>query len=501
LENISLIGGKKSTDHNVYHCKSGSQQEAAGMRQFLFTVQWLLLAGVAQAAGELQKPNILLILSDDQGYADVGVQGCKDFATPHLDSIARNGVRLTNGYVSAPQCAPSRCGLLTGRYQQRFGYEYNNDAPGTGLPLTEKTIADRLKAAGYATGIVGKWHLGKEEPFHPLNRGFAEFYGFLGGGHKYLAPVSRAAKEREKDLWRNREPAQQTNYLTDQFGDEAVGFVERHAKEPWFLYLAFNAPHVPNEATPEYLARVAGITNETRRIYAAKVTALDDNVGRVLAKLRETGQEERTLIVFLSDNGAPLGHANGGCNAPFSGQKGDTLEGGIRIPFFVQWRGVLPAGRVFDDPVISLDLAPTFLAAAGVPAAADMRLDGVNILPALRGQAPLAPRPLYWRFNFPPNQEPFYKTAIREGDWKWVKSWERTDGTRKKAPGTPKLINLSADLTEANDLTAAEPQRASGLKKQWDAWNDELMRPFDGTQKARDPKRGRKAERNPNQDE
>ena len=452
-------------------------------------------------AGEVtRKPNILLILSDDQGYADVGVQGCRDFATPHLDSIARNGVRLTNGYVSAPQCAPSRCGLLTGRYQQRFGYEYNNDSLGVGLPLTEKTIADRLKAAGYATGIVGKWHLGKEEPFHPLNRGFSEFFGFLGGGHKYLAPTSRAAKEREKDLWRNREPVQHTKYLTDMFGDEAVAFVDRHAKEPWFLYLAFNAPHVPNEAAPEYLARVSGITNETRRIYAAKVTALDDNVGRVLAKLRETGQEERTLIVFLSDNGAPLGHANGGCNAPFSGQKGDTLEGGIRIPFFVQWKGRLPAAKVFDDPVISLDLAPTFLAAAGVPVSADMKPDGVNILPALQGQAPLAVRSLYWRFNFPPNQERFYKLAIREGDWKWVKNWERTGDTNKKEPGTPKLINLPADLTEAKDLTAAEPKRAEILKNRWDAWNSELMPPFNGEQKTRDPKRIRKGDQNPNAD-
>ena len=439
------------------------------------------------------RPNILLILSDDQGFADAGVQGCRDFATPHLDSIARGGLRFTSGYVSAPQCAPSRCGLLTGRYQQHFGYEYNNAAPGAGLPLSETTLADRLKAAGYATGAIGKWHLGTEAPFHPLNRGFTEFFGFLGGGHHYLAPTTRAAKLRDlKDLWRNREPVEHTKYLTDMFGDEAVAFVGRHAAEPWFLYLAFNAPHVPQEATPEYLARVAGITNETRRIYAAKVIALDDNVGRVLAKLRETGQEERTLIVFLSDNGAPLGHANGGCNDPFSGQKGDTLEGGIRIPFFVQWKGVLPAGKTFDEPVISLDLVPTFLAAAGVAAPADAKLDGVNLLPALLGRAPLAPRPLFWRFNFPPAQEKFFKMAIREDDWKVVKCWERTE--EGKEPGTPKLIHLPDDVKEARDRTAAEPQRAAALQQRWDAWNRTLMAPFGGTPKTRDAKRAQRSD-------
>ena len=469
-------------------------------RRIPLALLYLFFAGTLHVANAQQRPNILLILSDDQGYADVGAQGCKDFATPHLDSIARNGVRLTNGYVSAPQCAPSRCGLLTGRYQQRFGYEYNNDAAGAGLPLTETTIADRLKGAGYATGIIGKWHLGKEEPFHPLNRGFTEFYGFLGGGHKYLAPTSRAAKEREKDLWRNREPVQHTKYLTDMFGDEAVAFVDRHSKEPWFLYLAFNAPHVPNEATPEYLARVANITNDTRRVYAAKVTALDDNVGRVLAKLRETGQDGHTLIVFLSDNGAPLGHANGGCNAPFSGQKGDTLEGGIRIPFFVQWKGVLPAAKVFDGPVISLDLAPTFLAAAGVPVPADAKLDGVNILPALEGQAPIASRPLFWRFNFPPNQEQFFKMAIREDDWKLVKCWER-DAEGKHAAGSPKLIHLPDDFAEAKDKTSAEQPRAATLKEQWDAWNSGLMAPFNGALRDKTPKRVKKLERNQPQDE
>jgi arylsulfatase A-like enzyme len=460
------------------------------MKTLLLILVTLLPLATLHAADSTKpaRPNLLLILSDDQGYGDTGATGCKDFATPHLDSIARNGVRCTSGYVSAPQCAPSRCGLLTGRYQNRFGYEFNNDNPGIGLPLSETTLADRLKTAGYVTGAIGKWHLGDEEPFHPLNRGFSEFFGFLGGGHTYLAPAGKAAQANRSKLLRGREPVPHTKYLTDHFGDEAAAFVERHAGEPWFLYLAFNAPHSPVQATPEYLARVAGITNETRRTYAAMVTALDDNIGRVLTKLRATGQEERTLIVFLSDNGGPLGNAwNGSDNAPFSGQKGDTLEGGIRVPFFAQWKGVLPAGKVFDAPVISLDLAPTLLAAAGVTPAAEAKLDGMNLLPAWKGEAALPERALFWRFNFPPGREELYKTAIREGDWKLVKSWERAASGQRSA-GTPKLIDLSKDITETSDQSAAQPDRAAALRGKWERWNEGLAEPFGGQERVKERK-------------
>jgi arylsulfatase A-like enzyme len=439
--------------------------------------------GVAATA---PRPNILLILSDDQGYGDVGVHGLKEFATPHLDSIARNGVLCTDAYVSAPQCAPARCGILTGRYQQRFGYEYNNDSPGIGLPLGERTIADRLKGNGYVTGLVGKWHLGKEDAFHPLERGFTEFYGFLGGGHTYLArPAGKAAPRSE--LMRNREPVPHTKYLTDQFGDEAVAFVERHAAAPWFLFLSFNAPHSPVQATPEYLARVPDIANPKRRTYAAMVTAMDDNIGRVLAKLRATRQEERTLVIFLSDNGGPLGSAwNGSSNLPFRGQKGDTFEGGIRVPFFAQWKGVLPAGQRFTPPVISLDLVPTILAAAGVVAAEDApALDGVNLLPAWKGEAALAARALYWRFNFPPARETLYKSAMREGDWKLVKSWERTAGGEPQ-PSVLKLINLAEDPGETRDRMATDAERARSLQNKWDAWNAGLAEPFGGAPRDKD---------------
>lgn len=463
------------------------------MKSRLIVLAVLALTNSSAFAAEACKPNILLILSDDQGYGDVGVQGCKDFATPHLDSIAHNGIRCTSGYVSAPQCAPSRCGLLTGRYQQRFGYEFNNENPGIGLPLTETTLADRLKAAGYATGAIGKWHLGDEEKFHPLHRGFCEFFGFLGGGHAYLAPAAKAAQVNRSKLLRNRDPVPHTKYITDLFGDEAVSFIERHAAEPWFLYLAFNAPHSPTQPTPEYLARVPGIADPKRRDYAAVVTALDDNVGRVLAKLRALGLEENTLVVFLSDNGGPLGNAwNGASNAPFSGQKGDTLEGGIRVPFFAQWKGVLPAGAVFEPPVISLDLAPTFLAVAGAPASADAKLDGVNLLPAWKGEAALAARPLYWRFNFPPGRDELFKKAIREGDWKYVKSWDRSANGQRSA-SEPKLIDLSKDLAETQDQSVAEAARVSVMKAKWDAWNQELAEPFGGRAREKERRKDKKS--------
>jgi arylsulfatase A-like enzyme len=413
------------------------------------------------------------VLADDLGYADVSFNGGKDIVTPHIDSIAKHGVRCSNGYVSAPMCAPSRCGLLTGRYQQRFGYEANNDEPGIGLPLTETTMAQRLQAAGYVTGAIGKWHLGSEAQFHPLSRGFDEFFGFLPGSTSYLPkPGGKSI------LLRNREPAPHTQYLTDQFGAEAVAFAKSHRAEPWFLYLAFNAPDTPLEAPPEYLARVAHIPEGPRRTYAAMVTALDDNVGRLLARLRETGQEERTLIVFLSDNGGQITiGARAGNNAPLSGEKGDVLEGGIRVPFALQWRGTLPAGQVFDAPVITLDLLPTFLAAAGVTPQPEWKLDGVNLLPLLTSQTQPAPRTLYWRLNRPV-QNPPHRRAIRSGDWKLFHHPTRSAGGNFDNQHIDRLVNLDADIAERNDLSTTEAQRRAKMQSDWDQWNSELMEPF-----------------------
>ncbi len=370
-------------------------------------VLMLLACGPTVACGgerrPADRPNVVVIVADDMGYGDVGVHGCRDIPTPHIDSIAKAGVRCTAGYVSAPQCSPTRAGLLTGRYQQRFGHESNGAIPGSALPLTETTLAARLKAAGYATGLVGKWHLGDDADHHPLERGFGEFFGFLGGANPYLPQGRSGVVPR---ILRGREDAREEGYLTDAFAREAVSFVDRHKDGPFFLYLAFNAPHGPLQASVTYLKRFESIKDEKRRTYAAMVSALDDAVGAVMAKLHAAGLDERTLVVFLSDNGGPT-DVNGSSNAPLRGVKGETREGGIRVPFLLRWPGRLPAGAIYDRPVIQLDLHPTALAAAGAPVPADATPDGVDLLPYLTGSKSGDPHELlYWRFSRCPGRRP-----------------------------------------------------------------------------------------------
>ena len=296
----------------------------------------LLIATSASAAGDARKPNVLLIVGDDMGYADVGVHGSKEIPTPHIDSIARAGVHCKSGYVTGPYCSPTRAALLTGRYQQRFGHEFNPGPPAVanapvGLPLSQTTMAQRLKSAGYATGLVGKWHLGNAEQFHPLNRGFDEFFGFLGGAHAYTPAAPGAVPRRGQagrpgvvgnPILRGREPVTEQAYLTDALAREATAFVDRHKDRPFFLYLAFNAVHTPLQAPPKYLERFAGITDARRRTYAAMMSAMDDAVGAVLARVRDAGIEEHTLVFFISDNGGPP--ANASDNRPLRGHKAST---------------------------------------------------------------------------------------------------------------------------------------------------------------------------------
>jgi arylsulfatase A-like enzyme len=447
---------------------------------------WFFLAVSAAAA---RQPNVIVIIADDMGYADIGVHGCQDIPTPHIDSLAKNGVRCSNGYVSHPYCSPTRAGLMTGRYQQRFGHEFNpgpptDRTPGIGLPLSETTFADRMKAAGYKTGIVGKWHLGHtDDKFHPLDRGFDDFFGFLGGSHSYLRSGTGHTA-----ILRGRQEVQEKEYLTDAFAREGVAFIERHAKEPFFLYWAFNAVHGPMEAAEKYLARFPEINDPKRRTYAAMQAALDDAIGRGLTKLRELGIEEETLIFFVSDNGGPEA-VNASDNGPFNGVKGTTWEGGIRVPFLVQWKGKLPAGKVYDPPVIQLDYLPTALAAAGVQIQPEWKLDGVNLLPYLRGEKSGSPHAaLYWRFGG--------SMAVRMGDWKLVK----TTGGKGRAGGDgaasrrdkatvegAELINLKDDIGEQTNLAASQPDKTKELAAAWQKWNSELIDPLWGA-----PTRGKK---------
>lgn len=296
------------------------------MARILFSCRMLtpVMLSLAMVSGlqrsvAADRPNIVIIVGDDMGYADVGFHGCKEIPTPSLDSLAAGGVRCSNGYVSGPYCSPTRAGLLTGRYQTRFGHEFNpSGSADRGLPLSETTIADRLKAAGYKTGLVGKWHLGGSAEMHPNARGFDEFFGFIAGAHPYL-PGQGAP------IYRDHEEVKETEYLTDALGREAVAFIDRHQDEPFFLYLAFNAVHTPMEAQKERLAKFGDIADPKRRKYAAMMSAMDDAIGEVLAKLDADGLSDDTLVFFISDNGGPTmatTATNGSINAPLRGRSG-----------------------------------------------------------------------------------------------------------------------------------------------------------------------------------
>jgi len=441
----------------------------------------LLLAATLSTAADARKPNILIIVGDDMGYADIGVHGCKDIPTPHIDSIAKNGIRCTSGYVSGPYCSPTRAGLMTGRYQQRFGHEFNpgpNPVQAFGLPLTEVTLADKLKAAGYVTGMVGKWHLGNDPKFNPVNRGFQEYFGFLGGAHQYFPPregAKGAKGAQAAPIFRGLEPVEEKEYLTDAFAREAAAYIDKHQEEQFFLYLTFNAVHAPMQAADKYLSRFPDVKDERRRAYCGMMSAMDDAIGSVLKKLDECGVTRDTLIFFVSDNGGPPVNASN--NGPLHGFKAQTWEGGIRVPYLVQWEGKLPAGKTYDQPVIQLDLHSTALAAAGIKSEEQaVKLDGVNILPHLLGEVASPPHDaLYWRFG--------EQTAIRSGNHKLVKA--------RGGSGDWELYDLAADLGETKNLAAEKPAVAKELLAKYDAWNAGNVKPLWGAPGAAGGKAGK----------
>jgi arylsulfatase A-like enzyme len=436
----------------------------------------LLLATSATLHAAARQPNILVILADDLGYGELGCQGyTTQISTPHIDTLARNGVRFTSGYVSGPYCSPTRAGLMTGRYQQRFGHEFNpgneNLVPANfGLTLKEETIGDRLKAAGYATGWFGKSHLGYQAEFHPLKRGFDEYFGFLGGSHDYLD----AASDAHNPILRGTNRVSTVGYTTEDFAREAVTFIEKPRATPWFVSLAFNAVHAPLQATGKYLGRFASIEEKKRRTFAAMLSAMDDAVGTVVGKIRDLGQEEDTLIFFLSDNGGPTSQTTSS-NGPLRGFKMQTWEGGIRVAWIVQWKGRIPGGKVDDRPVIQLDILPTALAAAGVAIQPEWKLDGVNLLPFLTGQNSRVPHEaLFWRLG--------QQMAIRTGDWKLVKSVgsvgvEAPESHQKANTEDAELYDLTRDVGERENLAAKEPAKVKELAEAWNKWSAAMAEP------------------------
>jgi arylsulfatase A-like enzyme len=434
------------------------------------------LASAGPAAAQARQPNILMIVGDDMGYADIGVHGSRDIPTPNIDALAREGTRFTDAYVTGPHCSPTRAGLLTGRYQQRFGHEVNmgpDAGPNGGLPAGETTMADRLKAAGYRTALLGKWHLGSARHLHPMSRGFDEFYGFLGGDHSYV----ESSPDGMNPLYEARTRVEASGYLTDVLTDRAVAFIRQEKSRPFFLYLAYNAVHTPMQASEKYVARFTGIADQQRRTYAAMMSAMDDGIGRTLAALRAEGLEENTLVFFFSDNGGPTMAGttiNGATNTPLRGSKRQTWEGGIRVPFIIRWKGHLPEGRVDARPIVQLDVLPTALAAAGVEPKADWKLDGVNLLPYLTSNLQGAPHDaLYWRL--------FAHMAIRKGAWKLVKTMEGplldADTSQPDLSGA-QLFNLVDDIGEKNDLAAAHPEKVKELAADWLRWSKEMAKPL-----------------------
>lgn len=422
------------------------------------------ISGQSRNSGE--KPNFILIVADDLGYGDLGFTGSNQIKTPHIDELARKGTIFTQGYVSSTVCSPSRAGFITGVNQVEFGHDNNLprkaepgfDSEYLGLPLSQKTIADHLKPFGYVSGLIGKWHLGYEEQFHPLNRGFDEFWGYTGGGHDYFS-ANDEGKGYLSPIESNYRTPQSLTYLTDDKGSECVDFITRHRQSPFFLFASFNAPHTPMQAKEEDLKLYAHIKNKKRRTYAAMVHRLDVNVGRIMAAVKKEGLENNTIIVFISDNGGPT-DTNASLNAPYRGQKGIVLEGGIHVPFIIKGAEIIPSGQTLGEMVTALDLAPTFLTLASGNVADQKYFTGVNLMPYLTGKVTaVARQELLWRFTI--------STAIRQGDWKLIRMPDRL----------PMLYHLPTDISEEKDVSLENLAKTKELLHKLGEWDVNLPHP------------------------
>ncbi|MBS2211380.1 sulfatase [Carboxylicivirga mesophila] len=437
----------------------------------LYTKQWqgfvgclmlglLMNLGMAKAQTPGKRPNIIVILADDLGYNDVGYMGSDANATPNIDAIAANGIRFTDAYTTCPVCGPSRAGLLTGRYQNRFGFE---DNPGPfrrteetipGIPLRETTMGEYFKELGYNTALIGKWHEENVPLRNPSARGFDKFFGFIDGASGYYINDNSQGK-----LLNGLRPVEsEDEYLTNAFGREACLFIERNAdrNKPFLLYVPFNAPHGPFEVPDEYKSKFSDVKDEKRQTFLAMINCMDENVGKIMTTLKNKGIEEETLIFFYSDNGGECERAD---NTPLRACKGSIYEGGIRVPFCMQWKGVLTANHVVNHPVIALDILPTAIAATGASVSGEWFLDGVNLLPYLKGEKQGEPHQfLYWRF--------LWHHAVRKGDWKLVKHRDQSDW---------ELYNLASDISEQTNLSQQFPDKVKELLDIYTDMSDQML--------------------------
>ena len=433
----------------------------------------LIIFFIASCSSEDSPPNIIIIISDDQGYADVGFHGSKEIFTPNIDRIAKNGVVFSQGYVSYAVCSPSRAGLITGRYQNRFGYTRNillapKDSL-MGLPISEQTLPEVLNNVDYKTKAIGKWHLGAHESLVPEKRGFDEFFGFLIGGHRYfpedltLNDLTEASRQMDGYITRIYDNGRRINtkkYLTEELSDNAVKFIEDNAKDPFFLYLSYNAPHTPLQATERDLERNGHIDVEKRRTYAAMVSSMDDGVGLILDKLEEKNISENTIVVFFSDNGGVEWY-NFSDNGPLRGIKGDFFEGGIRVPFTMQWPKKIKPGINYNKPIIALDVFATVVSAASAEKFIKNNIDGVNLIPYINGDVNGSPHDyLFWKN---PDKD---IDVIRDNRYKYI-----------RVKDDEYIFDLDNDLSEENNIINSSKNIYQELKLKFNEWEKDMIDP------------------------
>lgn len=485
--------------HNLAAIREGCAMDIVRKARLLLAAAVLGCSGLFASAGasvsaERRPPNVIVILADDLGYGDVSAYGRTRVRTPNIDRLAASGVRFTDGYVTAAVCGPSRAALLTGRQQNRYGWEFNpvGHPVTSGVDARQPMMGQLLKNAGYATAMVGKWHLGQGKGFHPLDRGFDEYFGVLDGATEYwetkgpgdvgiTTPVDSQIRRQELPIYRGRARVQVDGYLTDTFTREATDYIGRNKAKPFFLYLAYTTPHTPLQVAGHYWTRAPAKGREIDRIYDAMLLSLDDGVGRILDKLEAEGLRDDTLIIFLSDNGCPT-YVRGACsNGPLSGHKTHLWEGGVRVPYILSWPRGVRAG-VYSEPVSSLDVVPTVAAAAGVALPAGR--EGVDLSPLLQGAVPRRGRSLFWRAG--PNH------AVRMGDWKLIvvnksdRPGQQFDapkgGDGVNAGLSPLgqwvlLYNLKADPGEKRNVAAAHPEIVSRLQARFAEWDRQNVEP------------------------
>ncbi len=436
------------------------------MRRLVFLLPVVVAAALSSTqaqVGTARRPNVVLIITDDVGYGDLGSYGAPDIKTPYIDRLARDGVRLTDFYANGATCTPTRAGLISGRYQQRFGLEWPLGAQAAdsvrGLAVTGRSLPQLLKTSGYATALIGKWHLGWKPEFSPNAQGFDYFFGFKSGFTDYY---EHTYDDGEPDLFENERPVKATGYLTDLITERSMGFIEQNAQRPFFIDVAYNAAHWPYQV-PDKPSRARDNarhlgpfddSTSTRAEYVAMLERADQGVGRILRVLDSLGLRQNTIVIFTNDNGGEWLSRN----TPLFQNKGTVWEGGIRVPAVIRWPGRIPAGRVSGQVGITMDLTASILAATGTPVPAEVRLDGIDLLPVLEGRVPEIERTLFWRVIGPSPQR-----AVRSGDWKLL-----FDGPR------PMLFNVRTDLGERNNMIGQRPDIARRLRSLLAAWQSDV---------------------------